>query len=502
MASHVDSSIGARYQSDHESSGFHIDPSMVRDAKPHGGGASVSGSENCLNVAWEEDYRKRMNPGLVTQLLHDSVPVLKTVDWRVEEVSDGGCHTVLPPRFSSTNQHGTHQAALISLSADYTGGIALATLIRGVPVIGVHQDCGENAAVMWLASMKVRYRRPSVADLHGRCRVPEKLQETVRQRFDAGKRVLVTLMVQFTDPQGEQIAEAEMKYFLCKSESSSKQASAESESGPSDFNQKIKASARLIAGLRGSAESEHRPAGADFDRLAAGPHGGVLAEELSAVLPQLAQVVRARTTHLDHYLCRSPYEQVVFLGVGLDMRPFRLASRFSQTPLFEIDLPWMLAERDLVVSGLQAEVSLCRHAIPADFTTDDVALKLLQHPEFDPARLTLVIYEGCSMYFSDQQNRRLLSGFSSILKHRDSSVWTDMVTRSIVEGTNVEAGVSAFLSRMNELGERFVFGSDEPQQYLKLCGFQCVHAVNVQDYLGSEDGILANYQFATAGIAC
>ena len=41
------------------------------------------------------------------------------------------------------------------------------------------------------------------------------------------------------------------------------------------------------------------------------------------------------------------------------MRPFRLASRFSQTPLFEIDLPWMLAERDLVVSGLQAEVSLC-----------------------------------------------------------------------------------------------------------------------------------------------
>ena len=104
-----------------------------------GGGASVSGSENCLNVAWEEDYRKRMNPGLVTQLLHDSVPVLKTVDWRVEEVSDGGCHTVLPPRFSSINQHGTHQAALISLSADYTGGIALATLIRGVPVIGVHQ---------------------------------------------------------------------------------------------------------------------------------------------------------------------------------------------------------------------------------------------------------------------------------------------------------------------------------------------------------------------------
>ena len=58
MTSHVDSSIGARYQSDHESSGLHIDPSMVRDAKPHGGGASVSGSENCLNVAWEEDYRK------------------------------------------------------------------------------------------------------------------------------------------------------------------------------------------------------------------------------------------------------------------------------------------------------------------------------------------------------------------------------------------------------------------------------------------------------------
>ena len=60
---------------------------------------------------------------------------------------------------------------------------------------------------------------------------------------------------------------------------------------------------------------------------------------------------------------------------------------------------------------------------------------------------------------------------------------------------------SGLASSMSD-GERFVFGSDESQKYLQLCSFQGVHAVNVQDYLGSEDGTFASYQFTTARIAC
>ena len=73
-------------------------------------------------AGWEDDYRSRMNPQLLTELLHAAVPVLKHVGWFVREVRDGAAASCLPLNEESTNQHGTHQAALLMLAADYTGG--------------------------------------------------------------------------------------------------------------------------------------------------------------------------------------------------------------------------------------------------------------------------------------------------------------------------------------------------------------------------------------------
>ncbi|HIK91939.1 MAG TPA: hypothetical protein EYG03_08155 [Planctomycetes bacterium] len=79
-------------------------------------------------ITWEQDYEQRVNPKLMTGLLRSSIPVLEHSDWRIEKVEDGFCQSVLPLNSPTTNQHGTHQAALISLSADYTGGLALESL--------------------------------------------------------------------------------------------------------------------------------------------------------------------------------------------------------------------------------------------------------------------------------------------------------------------------------------------------------------------------------------
>lgn len=127
------------------------------------------------SVTWEEDYAERMNPNLMTGLLHDAIPVLKSVNWQVAEVAEGECVSQLPLSYESTNQHGTHQAALISLSADYTGGIALASLLRGVPFAGVHRYVGEESAALWLAAMNVRYLSPSTGHLTGTCKVPRRI---------------------------------------------------------------------------------------------------------------------------------------------------------------------------------------------------------------------------------------------------------------------------------------------------------------------------------------
>ena len=50
-----------------------------------------------------------------------------------------------------------------------------------------------------------------------------------------------------------------------------------------------------------------------------------------------------------------------------------------------------------------------RRMIAADFNSDDIAQLLLQHPDFDPTRPTVFVYEGCSMYFTAEENREIFS---------------------------------------------------------------------------------------------
>src|SRR3990167_3473018 len=76
-----------------------------------------------VEVPWEEAKRYRYDSGVMTSLLHEQVPVLDYVQWRVTAIEPGLARTVLPLISQSTNQHCTHQAALLFLAADYTGGI-------------------------------------------------------------------------------------------------------------------------------------------------------------------------------------------------------------------------------------------------------------------------------------------------------------------------------------------------------------------------------------------
>src|SRR6056297_1511423 len=342
-------------------------------------------------ISWQEDYEQRVNPELMTRLLHAAIPVLKSVDWRITEVKEGSCRSVLPLNQASTNQHGTHQAALISLSADYTGGLALATLLRGVPLAGIHRCRDDNSASLWLAAMDVKYRSPSTGHLEAYCEVPQSLAETVRQRYFAGKRILVSLPVTFTS-NNELVAEAEMRYFA--------QPSAQLNPTPENprisplVKQKLKASARMIAGLRATSRDVQMRIDAGHEREAAGPHGELLALRLSSVLPQLREMVIARTSHIDETLYNvADVKQVVILGVGLDMRPFRLSKSLGHPIFFELDLPEMLQERCRVISQMKTRPMASRRMIASDFKRDCVVELLLRHPDFDPTLPTAVVYE-------------------------------------------------------------------------------------------------------------
>jgi methyltransferase (TIGR00027 family) len=455
-------------------------------------------------VDWESDYETRINPALMNELLWKAVPALKASNWNIVAVGPGYCESMLPLNQATTNQHGTHQAALISLSADYTGGMALTTLLRGVPLAGIHRCQAVESASLWLAAMNVRYINPSTGHLIGRCRVPEKETQTIVNRYAQGKRVLVTLPIEF-ESNGQKVAEAELIYFAQPTiqllETGKKPSAL--------FSQKIKASARMIAGVRASTYKKLNGELLRFDcpysTLAAGPQGQMLAQRLKAALPQLSEMVLARTEHADETIRSIPgLKQVVLMGAGLDMRAFRLRTEMPDVEYVELDLPSMLEERERVISQFRDGNLIRRTSIAADFIHDDLGELLSNCGNLNPNLPTAFIYEGCSMYFERAINEKVFGAMRQVMLHPDSRVWSDFVTNSVVLGKTEFPEVERFLGSMDDLGESFIFGHDTPAKFVTQCGFRSYQSVTVGEYRRqtgreSNDPVLDVYQFNVAG---
>ena len=449
------------------------------------------------HISWEQDYEQRVNPELMTGLLRNAIPVLESSDWRIEKVEDGFCQSVLPLNSPTTNQHGTHQAALISLSADYTGGLALATLLRGIPLAGVHQCHDDDSASLWLAGMNVKYRSPSSGHLTGVCRIDPQKAEAVRSRYFSGSRVLATLEVNFYS-NDDLVAVAEMKYFAQPTKQLTPAPGARTHSAL--FSHKLKASARMIAGLRAQTSSNsrltvHCPDAA----MSAGPHGKLLAARMQSALPQLGDMVLARTQHIDETLNSiADLKQVVMLGAGLDMRSVRQAAVLPNVTFFEVDLPSMIAERQRIAAMLPQNFAERRVLLEADFRNDDVQSLIRNHPRFNPKVPTLFIYEGCSMYFTEQENRSMVQLVRSLIEHPQSCLWCDFVSLDVATGRTNNRNIASFLDGMDKLGESFIFGVEDPSDWLNEAGLGLVESTRCGDYLQETDMVFNTYSFAVA----
>lgn len=446
---------------------------------------------------WEQDYEDRVNPQLMTGLLRTAIPVLEHSNWYIDKVEEGFCQSVLPLNSPTTNQHGTHQAALISLSADYTGGLALATLLRGIPLAGVHRCHEDNSASLWLASMNVKYRSPSSGHLTGVCRIDPKKAEAIRSRYFGGNRILATLEVEFFS-NGELVAVAEMKYFAQPTSQLTPAPGSKNRSPL--FSHKLKASARMIAGLRSRTSANPRlTVDCPHAAMSAGPHGELLATRLESALPQLTDMVLARTQHIDETLHKmTGLQQVVMLGAGLDMRPLRHAPGNPNLTFFELDLPEMIAERSRIFEQVENDMSGQRVTLEADFRCDDVREILNAEPRFEPDVPTMFIYEGCSMYFSESQNQHFLKMVFDLMQHPQSCLWTDFVSQDVVTGRTNEKSVAAFLEGMEELGEEFIFGIDDPTEWLEDLGQGLVETTRCGQYLGARELVYNTYSFSVS----
>ncbi len=421
--------------------------------------------------SWEEDLARRMNPELVTALLAEAAKAGTASGMRFVEVAEGSCRAVLPLTRANTNQYGAHQGMVMALAADYVSGTALASLYRGVPVLGVHPVPGADAAAMWHVSVDIRYREPSTEDLLVEAAVPVEQGPELRRRFWAGKPSFVPVEVVMRSRSGRTVATATMTVFVRHVDHI--RPSGAGEKAGVMFRHMLKTSARLIANIRGRAAGRPDALYADpWSRRAAGRHGELLGERFLELLPPLETMIEARTRHGDDRLraaVASGVRQVALVGAGLDFRPFRLAEDLPEVRWFEMDLPAMLEERERVLASLGLRGGR-RQAVPLNLDFDDVAEVLARAPGFRADEPVFVIFEGVSMYLAPDRAPAVFAGLArAVGRHPDSRLWLDLVRRAAF-APDAPPAARAFLDGMAQLGEPFLFGCDRPEELFAAGG--------------------------------
>ncbi len=450
------------------------------------------------DVRWEEETKFRYNCEVLTSLLREQVPVLDFVKWRVTLIEQGRAHTVLPLISPSTNQHCTHQAALLFLAADYTGGIALASLIPNWPVIGVHPVAPtEKSMALWLVKGEIKFFRPSVGCLEIAAEVEPDRYDRVRKRYAQGKTVLETLTIHFRNGAVE-VAEANMTYYARQSDKLRSDGTA-----PDKVNilyqHKLISSAELIAGVR--AQESGGLFEDPFAARIAGEHGVALAARFCERSPQLGGMVAARTRHLDMQILeyvRSGGRDLVLLGAGYDMRPFRLGLPAGMH-VYELDFPTVLTDRQRRLDnfGVKEPGSLTRYQVPIDLRVTPVAAAL--HGIVDFTSPIFIAWEGMSMYFEEAEVRAMLAGMAPLLRNNRSRLWLDLIDQRAVLEPEIFPEVKAFMTGMQLLGEPFVFGVESAKQFMESNGFCCHQSVSSDVFLGGlADPVYSIYHFCTA----
>jgi methyltransferase (TIGR00027 family) len=460
---------------------------------------SFSGNAALLDESqWEEAKKFRYNCDVLTSLLTQQVPVLDFVKWRVDAVEPGRARTVLPLIPPSTNQHCTHQAALLFLGADYTGGIALASLIPKWPVIGVHPVApSEKAMALWLVKGDIKYFRPSVGRLDITAEVEPERRNRVKRRYAEGAPVLESITVYFHNG-AVKVAEADMTYYARQSDRLRADGMS-LEKVNMLYQHKLISSAELIAGVRAR---ENGGLFVDpFSARIAGEHGMALAARFCERSPQLGGMVAARTRHLDLQIMdfvRAGGRDLVLLGTGYDMRPFRL-SLPAGTRIYELDFPTVLVDRErrLDEFGVQDPPHMQRIQVPIDLRITTLANALAGIVDFTSP--IFIAWEGMSMYFEEAEVRTMLGGMAPLLRNNRSRLWLDLVDEQAVLNPDIFPEVKAFMAGMQMLGEPFVFGVKSAKEFLESNGFRCHQTASSDVFLTERnDPVYSIYHFCTA----
>lgn len=441
------------------------------------------------SLDFQQDWDQRINPELMTALLSEAVPCIKDVEFKYTSVDKGYCKALLPLNAKSSNQHGTHQALILAMAGDYTGGLALASLITHEPILGVHEISKEKGMSLWLIKSDMQYLKPSTDDVFVEAIIPEEREATLINRYHEGKTILLDVDVSFKNGRDEDVATGRFRYY-CKK----KNALANTAQGKpinAMFEHVLKTSAKLIAQLRAMEGDKENPLFTDeLSRRVAGKQGKIIADRFIPMLPELQNMVAARTWHLNQTIKRMSgvIKNIVFVGAGLDFRLYNDDYMKLEAMIYELDLKEMIAERQKQeeLMGLKNRFLPPPVKIGCNFILDNIAEKLLEH-NFDPKQPGLFIFEGCSMYFSEEENKKIMGEISVLLDQNENSIlWMDTVSEKALDKNNTSEGVSQFLANIAALGEPFIYGFDDHHSLMGKLAMKKIESKYTYDLMDCE----------------
>ncbi|MEU1505336.1 MULTISPECIES: SAM-dependent methyltransferase [unclassified Kitasatospora] len=216
-------------------------------------------------------------------------------------------------------------------------------------------------------------------------------------------------------------------------------------------------------------ESE-RPGDAMFqDRFArdlAAPRGFELLDKYGGggLIPFIAIRTKYLDDSIEALLADSGIRQVVLVAAGMDTRAFRLAWPPGST-VYEVDHGGLIDEKRARLAALGAEPTVERREVSADLATE--WLPALHRAGFDPELPTLWVAEGLMFFLTEEQASHLLGVLGSV-SAPGSRLAVDFASRALLRSPFSRA----FLAGLREDGTPWLFGTDEPEEFLAGTGWK------------------------------
>jgi len=241
--------------------------------------------------------------------------------------------------------------------------------------------------------------------------------------------------------------------------------------------------AMLVSALRARATARPEPLCSDpWAAQLAGDIGMALADRHDEVYPASELWIALRTAWIDERirrLCKPTGEraQVVLLGAGLDTRSARMGG--DGLRWFEVDHPASQSLKLELLGGLNGYPNDTATFVRCDFEEDDFIDRLTE-AGFDTQKPALFVWEGVTPYLSEGAVRGTVRRIASSC-HADTVLIYDHLEKKLVRGTSVDAADAALNEMVDELGEPFVFGIDDPLPLMVEEGYRQVRRVSFDE---------------------